>query len=189
MKEFTELKKRFQTAWGIKRIGFDETRFIERFAITPLEFLEIWQKSLSRMFIGNSETSRVFRLPYQTIPVEGGILFEENEYRLLSQCSYSIGDQYLIVAEDDSNRQNDRILLKIPVDTTWSELMEGGDLSFDIFDRPIRNYFVFTNSEAWGKYAGNDFDPPLDTYGFKDSSNDHIRKLKDTISSSSFKSR
>jgi hypothetical protein len=39
-------------------------------------------------------------------------------------------------------------------------------LAYDVFLRPIRNYFIFGDSGTWGIYAGSDYELPLKIIGF-----------------------
>ena len=56
--------------------------------------------------------------------------------------------------------------LSIGLDISWEAILSGAEISSDVFQRPIRNYFVFGDSGQWGKYAGDDYESPLHIIGF-----------------------
>ena len=98
----------------------------------------------------------------------------DKEFELLQSCMKITRDKYFIILEDyDENNpphsSGPPYRLKYPADITWQEMTRNDDrhsFPFDVFFLPIRNYFVFGDSGAWGKYAGSDYKWPLDFIGF-----------------------
>jgi hypothetical protein len=57
--------------------------------------------------------------------------------------------------------------MKFPSDICWDELASGNFASAILLEMPHKEYFVFGDSGAWGKYVANDFEFPLDILGFR----------------------
>ena len=151
-------------------------QYLEKYWLDKNELKEVWLKIKNRIF--NKDfihlPDPVINKDLDVIILKGGIVLYEKEFELFQSCMKSIGDNYFIILEDyDENNpphsSGPPYRFKFPVNITWEEMTSGGDsymLSYDVFLRPIRNYFVFGDSGAWGKYAGSDYEWPLDIIGF-----------------------
>jgi hypothetical protein len=108
------------------------------------------------------------------IILKGGIVFFKEEFEIYQTCMKIVGDKYFIILEDyDENKpphtSGPPFRLKYPVDVTWEEMTSNSNphiISFGVFFRLIRNYFVFGDSGTWGKYEGSDYRWPLCIIGF-----------------------
>ena len=48
-----------------------------------------------------------------------------------------------------------------------TKIDEGEGISYEMFLRPVRNYYIFGDSGNWGQYSANDYKTPLDILIFK----------------------
>ena len=112
----------------------------------------------------------VFNEYFDTIIRKSGLVLDKVEFELLQSCMKATGDRHFIILEEYNPYTSEPpYKLKYPINITWEEMTSGGDpymIPYDVFFRPIRNYFVFGDSGKWGKYAGNDYEWPLDITGF-----------------------
>lgn len=168
MKNIDFIKERFCRAWGEKDLKREEKQFLNQYLISEAEFDQTWKKRMFSIFRKHLIFPEyIFTQEYEVITFGGGILFFEEEFSLLQRCLEKTSDKWLLVIEDSPLKHTNRLLLKFPYDIKWESLMSGGMLSFEIFERPIRNYFVFGDSQLWGKYVGSDYEKPQDVLGFK----------------------
>lgn len=113
----------------------------------------------------------VFRDPFELIALRGGVLFVEEEFHILQECLFEIGDSHFYIVENnpDNSFEEPQLRMKYPSNITWNELMNGNFISIVLFKWPIKEYYVFGSSGKWGKYAANDYEMPVDVYGFDNS--------------------
>ena len=57
--------------------------------------------------------------------------------------------------------------MKYPAGISWDELTSGNFVSSVMIEMPHNEYFLFSESASWGRYAANDYENPLDVTGFK----------------------
>ena len=92
-----------------------------------------------------------------------------------------VGDKEFIILEDFLDEQHPPhdsgppLRFKYPANITWEEINKfpclGPDkdegICYELFGRPVRNYFVFGDSGLWGRYVANDYyDDDIDFSGF-----------------------
>lgn len=97
---------------------------------------------------------------------DAGLIFTEHEFFEINQDMIKNNENYLIIIEDDVD-QCVPFRMRYPAGTSWSELKSGDCISFEIFDRPIRNYYIFVEGGRWAKYVNNDADAPYEIIGFR----------------------
>ncbi len=175
------------------------TSFFERYWLSKKELEETWIFIQNQIFYDLSVDvpALVFRNEFKLLPMIGGILFGEVDYRLLQECMKFSGDTEFVVIEnyDEANPPHNSgplLRFKFPVDTTWDELNNGGFISVELFGMPHKNYYVFGNTGNWGKYTASDYENPIDVIGctseyinffksvFKDYAGDY-KKIKDFL--------
>jgi hypothetical protein len=150
--------------------------YFKKYWLDKKELDEVWLKIKNKIFNKDFHQlpDRVINQDIEVIILKGGIVLIEKEFIQFQSCMKRTGDKFFIVLEDYDENNPPHISgppyrLKFPADITWEEMTSRGDpsfISYDVFMRPIRNYFVFGDSGAWGKYAGNDYEFPLDIVGF-----------------------
>jgi hypothetical protein len=113
----------------------------------------------------------IFNEHFDIVILKGGSVLYKEEFELLQSCMRAIGDKYFFLVEDYDEETSSidagpSYRFKFPVDITWDIIMSGAEISYDVFLRPIRNFFVFGDSGQWGRYVSDDYDYPLDIIGF-----------------------
>jgi hypothetical protein len=100
--------------------------------------------------------------------LQGGILFTKDEFLEFEARAKEQGANRFAVVEDIGQRdwhalkRVDFFRFSYPVTVSWEEMARSSILAQDVFERPIRCFFVITDNGKLGKYANNDADPPYD---------------------------
>jgi hypothetical protein len=161
-----------------KFLNFPEYRepaehYLNKYWLDKQELKEVWLKIKDVIYNPGFKVlpDPVFSHNFDTIILKGGSVLNKEEFEILQSCMKVIGEKYLLLVEDYDEEispinAGPAFRFKYPVDITWEKIMSGGEISFDVFLRPIRNFFVFGDSGQWGRYVGNDYDSPLDIIGF-----------------------
>jgi hypothetical protein len=162
------VEKRFCRYWGKDKLDVCENEYLNKYLMPDIYFQDILGNKMFSIF--NNPVgfpNNIFAKDYDYKIFNGGGLFVEDEFALLKRCLGLTNDKWIFVIEEIHTIESGRLLMKFPVETNWSDLMAGGMLSYELIERPVRNYFVFGDSYLWGKYVGSDYDPPKDILGFK----------------------
>lgn len=156
----------------------DETRkqteaYFEKYWLDKDEYQEKWlpiQKSIYQVS-GPVFPDVGFRSGFEVITIGGGRIFAEKDFLSLKYCIQETGDSHFVIVEhvDDENPRHGEppLRFRYPSNVTWDELMSGGYVSEELFESPVKEYFVFGDTGTWGKYVANDYIYPLDLVGFK----------------------
>lgn len=154
--------------WGNKEIA---ERYLKKYWLNDVEYKQVWQPIQDKIFINQDQAlpEPVFNGTFQLVAIRGGILFEQSDFELLQKCFLEVGDQYFVIIQNPAKQVFDAPLLrmKYPSSITWDELMNGDGVSSMLLGFPGNEYFVFGETDAWGKYSANDYELPLDIIGFK----------------------
>ena len=147
-------------------------KYLRKYWLSKQEYLSKWKSVQSRVFSEKEFPKMVFNQGYQRLICKGGMLIEQTEFELLKECFQLTNDSYLIIVEDfnelDPPHDSGPLLrFRYPVNITWEEINIGEGISYELYQRPIRNFFVFGDTGNWGKYAANEHEFPLDIFGFK----------------------
>lgn len=100
--------------------------------------------------------------------LQGGILFTKEEFAAFVARSKATGATKFAVVEDIGQRdwhalqEFDFFRFSYPIDIDWGEMTRTGMLARDVFERPIRCFFVITDNAKTGKYTNNDASSPYD---------------------------
>jgi hypothetical protein len=163
--------------WGDKDEAY---RYLSRFWLPLAEYSEKWKPIQDRIFIHQDSglPERVFASNFELLATIGGCLFTCDDFRRLQACIRATGDKYLIVVENTfgGRIKEPTFRMKYPADITWEELNGGNFASSIMLEMPHKEYFVFGESAAWGRYAANDYEVPLDILGFESAYSDVFRK-------------
>ena len=150
-----------ESDWGDKDAA---RRYLDKYWLDEKEFRDNWKSLQDKMFINQEEglPEFIFSPSLRFMALRGGITFEEEDFKQLQSCMKILGDKHIIIV------QNSILPAKVPpfkmiypVDITWDELMSGNFISTALFEMSLNEYFVFSESGKWCKYAANDFDLPL----------------------------
>ena len=145
--------------------------YLKKYHLPEEEYLENW-KPVQDLIFKNQDKSlpeMMFNKGFSLLAIRGGILFEKKDFETLQNCARHLGDKRLFVIQNDfGGRLNSpQLRMSYPSDITWEQLMSGNFISTVIFEMFANEYFVFSESGKWGKYAASDYELPLDIIGFK----------------------
>lgn len=161
------------TAYSFPESTEDTLVYLEKYWLQEQEYLSIWKEVQSTIFnLDLKFPEMIINSGFKLLPRQGGLLFEQEEFELLKECIKESKDNSLFIIEDYNelnppHESGPLLRFKYPVDLTWNEINVGEGISYELFQRPVRNYFVFGDSGKWGKYVANDFDVPTEVYCFK----------------------
>ena len=100
------------------------------------------------------------KLECETITEIGGVVFYKDEFEQMKKFMNICGDTFFVLLEIN-NSDNRIINFKFPLIIEWDELLNGGWLSYECFERPIRCYFIIGNSGKWCRFIDNDLETPV----------------------------
>lgn len=145
--------------------------FLDKYLFDEDEYFSKWKK-IEDIIFQNKEIGlpkKIIKNEYSYFFGRGGVLFDERDFNFLQECILRIGDKNLIIVQNDFGEKMESPILrmKFPADISWRELMSGNFISSFLFEMPFNEYFVYSESGLWGKYAANDYDFPLDVVGYK----------------------
>ena len=135
------------------------------------KYQAIFNKVFSPYSVQRILNADVFRSHLYSFSILGGCLFLEDDFNGLKRIMNLNNDKYFFILEDSyvNQKQNDKsrsLGFLFPATLTWDELNGGGDISYELIVRPIRNYFVLGSNGNWGKFSGNDLLDPVESFGF-----------------------
>ena len=143
----------------------EDIEYLEKFWI-PIDQIEIkWKKLVDCTFDCSMDKIRI--APESTIDLTmGGCLFEEDDFLEFSARAAAVGAGSFAViealdAEDMQIEPKKFFRFSFPVDVSWQDLAHGAPIAEDVFQRPIRRFFVICDNGRAGKYVDNDADIPF----------------------------
>lgn len=149
-----------------------EIAFLKAYWLDESELIEKWMPIQNVIFDKNAEDfpDMMFNPGFELIVEIGGSLFNQKDFEALQYCMKQVGDKEFVVIENyDKDNPYDlrpQLRFKFPIDITWGQLMNGTNLSADLFQLMERSFFVYGNSGMWGKYVANDYhDVSVDSAG------------------------
>lgn len=145
--------------------------YLHKYHISPDEYTQKWLPIQESIFFNISkEFPKVrFKGGYSLYIMTGGVLLEKEDFESLQRCMIQLGDKSLIIIQNDFGGalKEPPLRMKYPVNITWEELLEGGFISTALFENYHYDFFVFSESGNWGKYAANIYEYPLSIIGFR----------------------
>ena len=109
----------------------------------------------------------VFNNGYSLKSILGGCLFAEEDYALFIEILRTLGEKRFYVLQNDyGGKLECPLCLQFDIGTTWDEMNSGGMLSDYLLRMPYEQYFIFGDKGNWGRFTDNEFDCPVDIYGF-----------------------
>ena len=154
--------------WGNKKLA---TKYLEKYWLPTSKYETDWKPIQDQIFTNQDIglPKQVFSNEYQLTVLRGGLLFEKTDYEQLQECMLKVGDKNFVIIENTFGGKIDEppFRLKYPTNTTWEDLTSGNFISSILFEMFHKEYFVYSESGVWGKYAASDYENPLDIIGFK----------------------
>lgn len=144
--------------------------YLSAYWLSEAEYHERWKPLQDTIFVDSSAAPPCVRISEKLAVFSrvGGVLFTQEDFLKLSASLASLPDTNFVIVEDFDIRRpphnsGPALRLRYPKSIHWNEIcIEGEGISYELFGRPIRNYFVFGDSGLWGKYAANDWLNPQD---------------------------
>lgn len=155
-----------RSEWGKKEIA---QKYLEKYWLSQKEYENKWKPIQDKIFINQDKglPELVFASEYEILALQGGVLFEESDFKQLQKCFKTIGDKFFVIIENTfGNTIEPAFRMKYPADISWKELMSGNFISSVMCEMFHNEYFVFGESTEWGKYSANDYINALDLLGF-----------------------
>jgi len=152
-----------------------QEEYLTKYWLTKEELNNVWIDIMTRIFNSNFRNlrDRVFKEDFDFIVTPGSTLLRKQELELLQSCMKITEDKYFIAIEDVEVKPEEKrtefglpLRFRFPSNVSNEDIMSGGWLSWDVFNRPIRNFRVFGDSGRWGVYSEYDYEMPLFIIGF-----------------------
>ncbi|MEM7174085.1 MAG: hypothetical protein AAF380_02395 [Bacteroidota bacterium] len=139
--------------------------YLEKYFLPEKDYLKKW-KPIENTIFQNQDKSlpeMVFQDHFDLLGFLGGCLFQQKYFETLQACMQALGDQHLVIIHKPILHEDIPPLRMIyPSSITWSEMMSGNYISYIICESSLDDYFVFSESGLWGKYACTDYYDPND---------------------------
>ena len=115
-------------------------------------------------------TTDLFRQEFLLAAYFASHIFDEHSIRAIQSICKSFNEEFIYIIESEKcvSDADLAVKLKIPVDTKWEDLMDGGCIS-DMLFASNNAFYIFGDSCQWGKWC--DYDNSWSDYeifGFKD---------------------
>lgn len=112
-----------------------------------------------------------FKLDYCISFTRAGLLLTENDFLLIKKNMIECDESKFYIIEDfDIEHEDEAFFLEYPADINWNTISQENSITYQLFSRPIRNYFIFGEKGQWGRYVANDFTYPICFLGAKEKS-------------------
>lgn len=182
MQDYEALLAYFPTA------GATECKYLSKYWLDRKEWSETWKPIKDTVFVPGSRhlPEMMFRDEFELLAFIGGLILAPNDFQALQECMEKIGDSFFVVIQNEHTQpiivdegggelHLPILRFKYPVGITWEELMSGGLISTEVYEILDKEFFIFGDSGAWGKYAATEYmddsaDPsgtPLEIIGFR----------------------
>ena len=154
--------------WGDKVAA---NAFLEKYWLNLNEYDQRWRAVQNAIFINQDSglPAMLFAADFELIILKGGCLFVKEDFIKLQNAIMPSGDKYIFIIENSFGRKNEEPIfrMKFPANISWEELTSGNYISSVLIEMARKEYFVFGDTGNWGRYAANDYFPPLDILGMK----------------------
>lgn len=145
--------------------------YFRKFWLDASRMQRVWQPILTSVFGPASDRPAPekawSRTGFDVWHAVGGLTLTEAELGHIQECARITRDLTFAVIEDFDPRHPPHdagppLRFEFPIESSWSELMDGGYVSTELFGMPHKNYMIVGQSGAWGVYAANDWKNPTD---------------------------
>lgn len=145
--------------------------YLRKYQISLDEYTKKWLPIQETIFLNTNEAFPKVKFgdEYSLYISTGGVTLEKEDFESLQRCMIQLGDTNLIIIQNvfGGALEDPPLRMKYPVNITWEELMGGGFISTALFENYHYDFFIFSESGIWGKYAANIYEYPLSIIGFK----------------------
>ena len=148
------ISDRIKINLGLDTLNNQVNLFIQKYSINPSQLISIF----NQIFTNEKLPTYNFKQNFDLISSIGGIVLNEKFFERVFQMGHYFKEQYVYILEDNEDLSlDDRYCFMFPISMTWADLNSGDVLSFELFNRPVGNYFIFGDSANWGNYLANDY--------------------------------
>ena len=136
------------------------SRFLSDFALSEESYKDECMPIMNKVFkffqvgsfdIKSSPANILFQYGFNMSLQISSPMFTEEAYLLMQNIFKVCGDKYFFIVED--RLEDAAFQLKIPVTTSWKQLLSGGFISAVLFNMPYNSYRIFGDSGSWGKWC------------------------------------
>jgi len=146
-------------------------QYFEKYWLPEQEYLTKWKPLQDQIFVDqrNGIHEAIYLSTFEMLALRGGVLFVQEGFEQLQSCIKTVGDKNIVIIQNTFGYISSPppFRMKFPVDITWEEISSGDFISEAFLYVYLNEYFVFSESASWGKYAASDTIFPLDLIGFK----------------------
>jgi hypothetical protein len=145
------------------------SKYLEKYWLPETEYEKIWKPIQDQIFVrGKRLPDLVFSNSYELLAFRGGCLFVEEDFTKLQECFIKLGNSHFAIVENPFLAEADEPLfrMKYPASISWNELISGNYISAIILESDIKEFYVFGETSAWGKYSASSYKHPVDIVGF-----------------------
>ena len=153
--------------WGNKQ---QATEYLKKYWLTEEEYQRVWKPIQDKIFIQERGLpDLLFTNKFEMLALRGGCLFIKEDFEQLQKVIQKIGETHFVIIQNtqDFTDGEPMFRMKFPVNITWEELISGNYISAVLLEMSYNEYFVYSESDKWGKYTANDYEYPMDIIGFK----------------------
>jgi hypothetical protein len=176
MKDYQKRLDQFTNNTDKKKIE----EYMKKYWLNRQELNTTWLPIKNSVFTHDFHyPDQVFNTSFDTIISIGFFALAEDDLKQFQECIKVTGDKYFVLVEDYDEEIDPVVVndgrdkytqistrLKYPSDISWEEIKSGDWFSKEVFEGPVRDFFIFGDSGLWGKYAGNDQEYELDIIGY-----------------------
>lgn len=103
----------------------------------------------------SQEVSDLFNSEATIFSYNSSPLFWKENFSLVKDIGKAFGEQFIFIIEDEGCEEDPQqaFKLRIPIETDWEELSDGGFISDVVLNMFHNNYYVFGDSGNWGRWC------------------------------------
>jgi len=154
--------------WGQKETA---RAYLDKYWLARAEYDRLWKPIQDQIFINQAVgLPEMLFAPGLQLAVGIGVgLWIEPDFGEFQKAILAAGSKHLIVVENTFGGLVEEPPLRMiyPASITWAELTSGNFVSGVLLGMTPKEYFIFGDTPAWGRYAASDYFPSLEIDGFR----------------------
>lgn len=141
------------------------TGYFREYWLEKHEYLRSWLPIQNSIFDSRAQClpDFMFNQEFDLFALVGGDIFvSRDDFRSLQSCMREVGDTNFVIIQNKNIVFEGAVptRFKYRTDVTWDELMSGGIVGSEHFRNGCKDYFLFGDSAAWGRYVANSWIVP-----------------------------
>jgi len=166
MKEYDQLKAKY----AFPATSHLTDAYLDSFYLSNADYQRQYLSIQERVFCkpNLTEDDCIFFPSFKTYQYGASLVFTRKKYELLQKLLSQTTDSSILLIEDDATLPSAHLIkLIINKNCNWINLsVKDEGICYEVFGRPVRNYFVYGNSGTWGMYNANDWRHEKCFWGF-----------------------